>query len=248
MHYIEIFKPYGKTPKEMVDEYVEKLQKRKGCFSGRLDPMACGIMRIYFDNFCKLAPNDNHLDKKYRFKFVFGISSSSCDLLGIPFLQKPKNEILNLIEKIQYYLQILQKEYIQTLPHHSSFILKNKKGEKQPLWWWTKENRLDEIEIPSFERKLYDFHFVQKQQLSLSQLSFLAKERILSVNKNHHFDFVHILQGWESLEKEKEIIFEEFEFIVSVSSGFYIRKLVEDIGVYISQKTLTTDIERICYL
>jgi len=244
---LEIFKPYGKTPKEMVDICIQKYNAKKGCFSGRLDPMACGIMRIYLDDFCKLAAKHNKLNKKYRFKFVFGISTTSCDLLGIPLFHSTPKKILNLSE-IQYYLQTLQKEYIQSLPHHSSFILKNKKGEKHPLWWWTKETRLDEIQIPCFNRTLFDFHFINKQDISLKQLCLLAKERISYIDRKHKFNFIPILNEWENLEMINEIYFEEFEFIITVSSGFYVRKLVEDIGLFFNVQTLTTDIERMAYV
>ena len=137
---------------------------------------------------------------------------------------------------------------MQTLPHHSSFILKNKKGEKQPLWWWTKENRLNEIQIPSFEKKLYHFEFIKKENVNLQSLSLLAKERIFLIDKKHNFDFTPILKGWKNLEMFDQIIFEEYEFIITVSSGFYVRKLVEDIGLFFNSLTLTTDIERISYM
>ena len=39
--------------------------------------------------------------------------------------------------------------YQQTYPNYSSIFVKNSKGLRHPMWWWTKNNRLDEINIPS---------------------------------------------------------------------------------------------------
>jgi tRNA U55 pseudouridine synthase TruB len=74
---LTVFKPFGMTPKELVDEYVKIRGAKKGAFSGRLDPMACGVMKIYFDDDCKLANVDDKLNKTYRFVMIFGIGSTS---------------------------------------------------------------------------------------------------------------------------------------------------------------------------
>ena len=81
---ITIFKPYGFTPKEIVDFCIDKYNAKKGAFSGRLDPMACGVMNVYFDSACKQANIDDTLSKSYRFVMCFGLETTSGDLLGFP--------------------------------------------------------------------------------------------------------------------------------------------------------------------
>jgi len=83
---IQIYKPYGVTPKEMVDKVLLLTGAKKGSFSGRLDPMACGMINIYLDDSCLTAKPDDKLNKKYRFKMGIGIYSNTNDLLGIPII------------------------------------------------------------------------------------------------------------------------------------------------------------------
>ena len=52
----EIFKPYGYTPKEIVDKVKEITGAKKGAFSGRLDPMACGCLKVFLNDRQSILP------------------------------------------------------------------------------------------------------------------------------------------------------------------------------------------------
>jgi len=246
---IEIFKPYGLTPKDIVDIAIDTTCAQKGSFSGRLDPMACGCINIYLDSACLTARHDDRLDKTYRFKMGIGIQSTSNDLLGIPTIYNDDEIIVyKLDEKIAKFLEILKNGvYIQKMPIHSSYQVRNVDNLKGPLWWWAKNNRIDEVEIPSFERKLYNFTIKNMEYQSLGSIARLAIDRISLISLKHNFNQLEIINLWKGfLNNSEDMAIIEME--ISVSSGFYVRQLVEDIGIELGLKTITIEIERLSYL
>ena len=241
----EIFKPYGYTPKEVVDKVKEITGAKKGAFSGRLDPMACGCLKIFLNESCKLANVVNESDKTYQFRFAFHIRSSSGDLLGIPE-HKPMTKGIRKDDIIVFLETIKGGNYDQRMPALSSFQVANEKGEKHPLWWWTQNDRLDEVQLPSFKKILHNYEIIGFNELTLYDLSQLAIQRVSLVDKRQDFNQDIILTYWRHLKfLDKPIL--TFEMRVAVSSGFYIRQLVKDIGTFLGVDTMTIEIERLSY-
>lgn len=240
-----VHKPYGSTPKEMLDIVTKETGCKKCAFGGRLDPMACGLMKVFTDDDCRLANQANDEGKRYRFQFIAGIKTTSLDLLGFITEYKPKVEIVP--EKLEKYLQSIQhpNRYIQKVPIHSSYPVRGKDGKKYPLWWWAKEGKINEVEIPSFPKKLFKFNIIQNITRSYQVIATLAKERIELIDKKHNFSQLDILESWGQ-EREPNN-FQVFELEVDVSSGFYVRQLVDDIGAHFNIPTATLEIERLAY-
>lgn len=240
-----VFKPFGYTPKEVVDEVKKKTNAKKGAFSGRLDPMACGCIKIFLNDACKLANEADKKDKTYRFIFAFNISSSSGDMLGIPNYKRElkgakKDDIVLFLETIK------GGNYDQMMPALSSYQVANKAGEKHPLWWWTQNDRLEEVSLPSFIKTLYRYEIKGFGLVSLRDLADLAISRIHLVDRKHSFNQDAILNHWRRLKLVMDNIL-TFEMRATVSSGFYIRQLVKDIGTFIGVDTMTVEIERVSY-
>ncbi len=241
----EIYKPYGYTPKEIVDKVKEITGAKKGAFSGRLDPMACGCIKIFLNDSCKEANEMNKSDKTYQFRFAFHMSSSSGDMLGIPEYKHSlkgvrKDDIIVFLETIK------GGNYDQRMPALSSYQVANDKGEKHPLWWWTQNDRLDEVQLPSFAKTLYEYEIIGFGGLTLYELAQLALERISQVDKKHAFNQDVISSYWRHLKLlDKPVL--TFELRAKVSSGFYIRQLVKDIGTFLGVDTMTIEIERLCF-
>jgi tRNA U55 pseudouridine synthase TruB len=245
---LDIYKPLGLTPKDVADKVKELLESKKVAFSGRLDPMAHGILRFFLNDACGLAQKANNLNKVYRFLFAFHVSSSSGDLLGYCKIHKPTKSII--LAKILSFLKQIQSCYLQQVPVHSSLPVANKHGEKHPLWWWAKKNRLSEVEVPCLLRYLYSFTIHGFHEMSLSDLVEFATERIKKISDKHDFEQEKIISEWIQIGKgyEKKVFpIVTFEMTATVSSGFYIRQLVRDIGEYIDIPTITLDIERLGY-
>lgn len=243
---ITVFKPYGMTPRELVDLEVQKHKATKGAFSGRLDPMACGLVKIYFDDACKRANQTDKQGKTYRFILIIGIKTTSHDLLGFPIIDENRNKTrvtTTLIES-----SVCPGEIAQEQPVHSSFVVRNKSGVKNPLWWWALHNRLDEIEIPTFKRHLYKSEVTRIFEMDTREITDTAISRIELIDRRHTFNQESIKSAWRDfLRQHHGKKFQLVEMVASVSSGFYIRQLVSDIGSAIGVYTTTFEIERLSY-
>ncbi len=87
MKIYNIYKPLGKTPLEAL----RKLRAKKKIspehsltYAGRLDPMASGVLIILQNADQKNKEYFLILGKTYDVEFLFGFSSDSFDLLGLP--------------------------------------------------------------------------------------------------------------------------------------------------------------------
>ena len=268
---ITVFKPYGFTPKEIVDFCIDKYNAKKGAFSGRLDPMACGVMNVYFDSACKQANIDDTLSKSYRFVMCFGLETTSGDLLGFPrsslrdigasapqrsdttvgdsSLRDTVGDKKVTVEALHNAISI--GECMQKQPVHSSLPVAAKRPEvagnkKQPLWWWALHNRLDEIVVPSFKRTLYEYNLIDFSEMRVSDIVNIAINRIDLINRKHMFRQDKIIDAWRQLEATNHLL-QVAELQVDVSSGFYIRQLAQDIGGALGVKTVVLEIERTRY-
>ena len=211
-----VYKPIGMTPKEIVDIILKKTGVKKGCFVGRLDPIAFGAQHILLDEKCKLANKLYERNKTYRFKIIFGLETSSLDLLGEPVIFKH-----------------------ETI--YSSYRVSNKHGLVNPLWWWAKNDRIDEIEIPKIKKELYEYNLGLLDTIRFCDLQKTSINRIDSINRSNDFNQDYLINSWQNLEYINEF-FQILEIYVKVSSGFYIRQLVADIGKYLNIKTTTFEI------
>ena len=239
-----VYKPIGMTPKEIVDIILYMTGAKKGCFVGRLDPIAFGAQHILLNEKCKLAKDMYKCNKTYRFKIIFGLETSSLDLLGIPSISS--NSTIDIVKIIELF-ENLKTNYTQQLPIFSSYRVSNKNGLVNPLWWWAKNNRIDEIEIPKLNKKLYEYTLGKLDTITCDELKTTAITRINFINRENDFNQDFLIEKWLDLKCHTSELFPILEIFVKVSSGFYIRQLVEDIGKYLDIKTTTFEIERIEY-
>jgi len=138
-------------------------------------------------------------------------------------------------------------DYVQKQPIHSSYVVRNKQNVKNPLWWWAKLNRIDEVVVPSFIRKLFDYKIIKSEYTSIDNIAQLAISRINLIDLKHQFNQLEVIEHWKkNLSNRDEISIIEME--ITVSSGFYVRQLVEDIGKELGLKTITIEIERLSYI
>jgi len=247
------YKPIGKTPKELVDYYLDQLRPYcpsiKGCFVGRLDPMAHGLTKIFLNEKCKEAKDEILLksNKQYRFKILIGFSTISNDILG--WITKSNYSTISK-EQLEIALEKMKGIHKQELPIHSSFVVRNEAGLKNPLWWWTKENRLDEIKRPILERNLYRFSILEETSITLGELIPEVKTRIDLIDRKYDFNQESIKKSWEKLKEtiDCSTVFQIFEVEVDVSNGYYIRQLVCELGKLLDIPMLAFEIHRIKYL
>lgn len=251
-----IIKKLGETPLEALENYKKTLKddelyeitpkknKKKIRFSyaGRLDPMARGKMIILRGLECKNQDYYCNLNKTYEFEVLFNFKTDTYDILGI--LENKTNLNYNIINKfVKNNLINYIGKYKQTYPPYSSYCINGK-----PLWLLSKENK--NIKIPKKEIEIYNLEFIGFNIISQENLNNLIFNKIHTLNKNNfkNFRVLEILRKWKlnfdyNYNKEYYI----YKFRSKVSSGTYIRDLVNRMGDDLNMGAVTFDINRISF-
>tara|TARA_B100000123_G_scaffold269659_2_gene246134 strand:- start:557 stop:1282 length:726 start_codon:yes stop_codon:yes gene_type:complete len=233
-------KPIGKTPLDIIKDIKGK-EDIKYSFAGRLDPMARGKLIILKGDECKIQHLYCNFDKIYEFEILFGIKTDTYDILGII------QSFINInYKEINFNINKYTGEFEQPYPPYSSIIVN-----KKPLWLWSKEGKIEEISIPTKKINIYNLEFLKDINiLNEKELLSLIKKKIYKLDKSKHTDFrvEQIIKLWETYltnNKFKPII---KKFRVKVSSGTYIRSLVNRIGEDLGVGAIAFDIHRTEFL
>ncbi|MBT3475931.1 tRNA pseudouridine(55) synthase TruB [bacterium] len=79
---IIVDKPYGLTSSYVVNKLKKYFGASKAGHSGTLDPLATGVLVVYFDDMTKIIPFIDESIKKYEVKILFGIETDTLDISG----------------------------------------------------------------------------------------------------------------------------------------------------------------------
>lgn len=90
---IVVDKPYGLTSSYVVNKLKKFFGAEKAGHSGTLDPLATGVLVVYFDDMTKIIPYIDESIKNYEVKILLGLLTDTLDISG---------KILNL-SKIKKY-------------------------------------------------------------------------------------------------------------------------------------------------
>ncbi len=229
------YKNLGETPLEAL----ERARREKGIpdtvpmtYAGRLDPLVEGLLLILVGEACKTKDQYNKLDKTYEFKILSGISTDSYDLLGLitdtDFGTKLE------IGSVKKYLEENKKTITQNYPPYSS-----KTFEGKQLHAHAREGN-----FPTMNHKvtLYDYEFLGERSISKDELLKTIIERIDLVSGD--FRQEEIKEKWKEVLESTQANFQITSWRAQVSSGFYIRQLVKDIGEHFKIQTVTFYIKR----
>jgi tRNA pseudouridine(55) synthase len=241
-------KPLGWTPNQLINTIKTKhpeYENLKMSYAGRLDPMARGLMFILMGDECKTQDLMITKRKKYRFQLLLGIDSDTNDILGLPKTNGVKKMPSN--EDIAEVIDTIIGKMYQKYPNYSSIYVTSKMGERKPLWKWTKEDRLSEIEIPGKYIEVYQLSVLRKYNINSNDLYNIIINK-LSKNTEGDFRKVHIIEEWRKLLSSSKYdtrhMWKIVEIDADVSSGTYIRSLCKIIGQKLNCGGLAFDINR----
>ncbi|MCK9368661.1 hypothetical protein M0R04_01655 [Candidatus Dojkabacteria bacterium] len=235
---INIYKPIGKTPLEMINLLKEKYPEysnQKISYAGRLDPMAHGVLVLLVgEGENKKRREREKVDKEYDFKVLFGISTDSYDILGIPKLHKHIPDIA----EVEGELKKLIGKYNQKIPTFSSYRIAGK-----PMYLSAKKGLLKEEHQPKIEREIFGLKILKNEMISNEKLLKEIKERIGKITKP---DFRQNI----IIPKYKKLLGVKKEFLLltvhsHVSSGTYIRSICDDLGKALNTGACAFEILRI---
>jgi tRNA pseudouridine55 synthase len=124
---------------------------------------------------------------------------------------------------VQHVLVSFRGEYLQAYPPYSAVRVGGK-----PLFWWARNNRLAEIEMPMRKRYISEIDFKCTGQIQKETLLELAAKRINLVEGD--FRQKEIIGSWEAEFLKLNDTLVTVTFTCTCSSGTFIRGLVADLG------------------
>ncbi len=239
-----IYKQRGETPLECLERFRKtnsELEKVSMTYLGRLDPLAEGVLLVASEEDVKRKEEFLNLDKEYEFNVLFGFATDTYDVMG-KILKAEKVPDLQEIDLIKI-CKIYEGKREQKYPAYSSKnIAKNRDAKGDILH----DSLGDESGIKSIE--IYKLNFLKLNTLSTKELF----GRILMDISRVKGDFrqPEILEDWKEKllgsgfpspeQGEGRVGF----FSAHVSSGTYIRSLVNDMGNTLGIPTTTLSIKR----
>jgi tRNA pseudouridine55 synthase len=235
-----IYKPIGKTPKDMLDI----LRKRENLdlgipltYAGRLDPLAEGLLIVLAGDRVHDKDQFSHLGKTYEFSLLLGIGTDTHDLLGMVTDIAPPGSLNLLSEnRIQEVLQTFSGTCEQLYPMYSS-----KTVDGVPLWQYAREGK-----IPSH----MPIHSVNITFAKTPHIRTITSSEILShcidnIGKvEGDFRQEEIIQKWKEVLNTNNQTYILVDCVVDVSSGTYIRTLCADVGKALGVPALAYHIKR----
>ncbi|MFC1649514.1 hypothetical protein ACFL2C_02240 [Patescibacteria group bacterium] len=232
-----IDKPITKTPLQCIKnvrENIPKLRKEKIAYAGRLDPMAHGLLLLLVGPETKNRHNYQNIDKKYEFGVLFGISTDTYDLMGIPKFTNPKTVTKNDLENI---VLIFSKTVEQPYPPYSSKTVNGK-----PLYWYAKNKKMRTIKIPTKQIEVFDLKFLGLKKIGAKQI----RNKVRTIKTvDGDFRQEKIMEAWDDVfSKYPKKNYQIAKFTIHCSSGTYVRQITHDMGRKLRIGSLAYDIKR----
>jgi tRNA pseudouridine55 synthase len=224
---IEIYKKKYQTCLQALDQLRidrPELKNETLSYNGILDPMAEGIVPILVGQEENKRRNEFTGSKKvYRVEVLVGVSTDSGDLLGI--VKENTNDFQVSEKEIISVFLNHERKFNQTVPMHS-----NRKVDGKRLWWWI----LNGVNIPKDRRPVNSVEILQMKFLEESIITQEELKKEITAMANHigaRFRLAEVLNSWETLFNQSDTeTYVLLTFEIKVSSGFYVRTLVEDIS------------------
>ncbi|RJR30083.1 hypothetical protein C4564_01090 [Candidatus Microgenomates bacterium] len=233
-----VYKPLGDTPLEVINKlrkkYPQYAKQRMG-YAGRLDPMAEGLLLLLVGEENTKRKKYEKLNKTYRFEILWGFESDTYDILGIT--NKHRQRAVSEIQ-IRRLIAPLLGTRTQKYPPYSSARVNGK-----PLFWWARENRLNEISFPEKQIQIFSVRLLDHRYVQADKLLCDINNRIALVKGD--FRQKEILSSWASVlgTNEKHMI---SELTITCSSGTYVRALCHNMGKAMNTAALAYSITRTC--
>ncbi|MBI5733436.1 MAG: hypothetical protein HY973_00635 [Candidatus Kerfeldbacteria bacterium] len=222
---VTIYKPLGLTPLAALDLWRARHPEWPGVsmtYTGRLDPMAEGVVVVLIGEALKQQAQFQKQDKVYQATVLFGAETDTYDVLGIPS-RLVDTKSLDLA-KIKSELFKLEHGFKFKLPPYSSYKVRGK-----PLFWWALMNRLSEVEIPERTVKIYKVEYLNHNCLTNDEFRRKLAEKLDLVRGN--FRQRQIKGEWQKLTASRpRFKYQTVTFRLHCQGGTYIRAVAKHLG------------------
>jgi len=243
-----LYKQRGETPLQCIERFKEVkieglegdpstgLRASKMTYLGRLDPMADGVLLVATDEDTKQSRKDEFLalDKDYDFTALFGFATDTYDCLGKILKQGEVGELseIDLIKICKMY----EGEREQKYPKYSSVMIAKRKAPSQTL---PQRERASPGSPSLLERGGGEAELFKKITIYKMQFKGLEEQKpkerfgrlLMDIGRvKGDFRQTEILEGWKNKLFASDEKYYTARFTASVSSGTYIRSIVNDLG------------------
>jgi tRNA pseudouridine(55) synthase len=206
----------------------------KTSHTGTLDPMAEGVIIILTDELRNKKYDYASWLKTYEFDLVLGIATDTFGFLGKLTKETIPTEISH--GNITKVIKEFAGEYEQEVPPYSAIKIKGK-----PLHWYARNNRLNEVEIPTRTGKIKQIEVVDIGSKCLDQLIPEQIARIKSIEGDLRQE--EIIQQWDQIGENPEL--QIVKTRVTTTKGLYVRRLATDIAEKLDTTGIAVNIVRI---
>lgn len=221
-----MYKKYTETLVELLDRLrIERpeYQESKITYAGRLDPLAEGLVIILTDTDVYRKDEFLGFDKEYRVECLIGVSTDTYDILGVPKEFCASDTEISR-DAIRHHLFEISLERDFEYPPFSS-----RKVFGKPLWLHAREGNLEHITIPTQQVNIYKTELISLKKIYLAEYIPQYIETIRDVSGNFRQD--ELISAWqEILDIHTGASTYLAEIECSVSSGTYVRSLVQRLG------------------
>lgn len=222
MAVVPVYKRLGETPLACLTRY-RHTAKIPGSvsvtYAGRLDPMAEGLLLLLTGDDVKEKIKYLDLPKTYEARILLGIETDTYDALGL-IKSQGRGEVSEdiLREAGESFLGSHRWPY----PAYSSRVVSG-----HPLFWWAKEGRLKEIQIPLRTMLIDQVVLNHTEKRSGAEIFQDIIPAIQSVSGD--FRQKQILERWTS-QMSAHQIFTVSQWTLNVGSGTYVRSFAHELG------------------
>jgi len=265
-----LYKQRGETPLECIQRFAKaniELKGQKMTYLGRLDPLAEGVLLMASGDDVKIKEEFLVLDKEYDFVSIFGFATDSYDILGKIMRVEKLTELSE--NDVRRVTMIYEGEREQKYPRYSSKMISQRKHrpfeqpgyfsvEKPPHSPASRGPRvaltedvsssplLDLGEGVGGEVKKIKVHKMQFHKLEMLNSKELFGRLLMDISKvKGNFRQHEILVLWKEYLLNGGVgNYFLGKFSAHVSSGTYIRSLVNDIGNTLGCAATTLSIKR----
>eukprot|EP00472_Partenskyella_glossopodia_P009234 CAMPEP_0197536952 /NCGR_PEP_ID=MMETSP1318-20131121/55417_1 /TAXON_ID=552666 /ORGANISM="Partenskyella glossopodia, Strain RCC365" /LENGTH=254 /DNA_ID=CAMNT_0043094989 /DNA_START=127 /DNA_END=891 /DNA_ORIENTATION=- len=221
---------------------------RKICWTGRLDPMAEGLVVFLLSPDSGSQKEGQSLSKEYWFRMLLGVQTDTYDSFGIIESSNHSQAWREHLERLHGLLRKLGGRRIQKYPPFSSIAGRNASGYSQALWKWSTQGRLDEIEDwPTKNVTVYSVESIQEDVLDGEGVLRMLRDDFerLAGNSSSVFRLDQIMKSWkDAISKKGKVVFPVVTCRANVSSGTYVRSLCHEIGMQLGCGGIAIDILR----
>lgn len=222
-------KKVGETPLACLDRFRERYPEYKNVkmtYAGRLDPIASGLLVILVGDAVHRKDEFTKLSKTYECVAILGVATDTYDVLGIPveamapLTKESWHETLRVTEALESFIGTFQQAY----PPYSSKTVDGKQ-----LHQIAREGNISSLTLPVREVTVTEMRNIEFSRISRSEIREKVTEIVSHVKGDFRQD--QTLNAWNAFSEENPYkIMTIVSFTISVSSGTYIRGIVNTLG------------------